>query len=508
MIETKPRTFASTGVGGETSRRDLRLILILLIGAFVLGWLPRLFWGFWTDEAGTYWMAIEGWRAAIERTTNWPGQSVLYSILESFFAIKGPSQEFWLRVPSIAAVVVATWQLKRIAELIVHRNAGWLAVLPFVCAPDIIEFGTSARPYALALAASLASFRYLLEWQEMNGPQAGRWYTLGKYLAASILTLHSHYLFAFIFAIQGAYLAFCSLRGRRMGLALPLAAVIVLPVSLVPVLGSLRFTAKTTGDFAHAAKPPFPQLFQLCFPPLLFLGAGLGVLMLLASARNLKWRPAPVRPEFAFLVLTWLTLAPITFFLVSRLTENSIFAARYLLFTLPAFSLVIAWAAAGLERQEWRLTLLVAMFAASVLHPGVLMRTFQESPASWRPPLEQIAHASPNEAAPVFVASGMANSGGLDWKEHNPATSSLYSPLTAYPIVNRTIPLPYQFSPEVQDFIRVKLQSELSKEPRLWLLAASDSQLASWMSNYLKQLGYRAESRNFKDFVVIDFRLP
>ena len=487
---------------------DSRLIPILLIGVFLLGLLPRLFWGFWTDEAGTYWMAIEGWQAAIQRTANWAGQSVLYSIVESFFATKGPGQEFLLRMPSVAAVVVAAWQLKRIAELIVHRSAGWLAVLPFVCAPDFTEFATSARPYALALAASLGSFRYLIEWQEVDGQHTDRWKTLAKYLTASVLTLYLHYLFGFIFVIHGAYLAFCRLRGQRTGLAPPLGALIVLPVSLLPVLHSLRVTAETKGDFGHAAKPALLQLFQISFPPLLLLGTGLGVLMLLVSVRGLKWRSVPVRPEYAFLVLTWLTVAPVSFFLVARFTENSIFAARYLLFTLPAFSLVIAWAVAGLERQEWRQTLLVALFAASVLHPGMLMRAFRESPASWRPPLAQIANASQNRPAPLFVSSGMANSGGLDWKGYNPATSSLYAPLTAYPIANRTIPLPYQFSPEVQDFIRVELHSELSQEPRILLLAASDSELAPWMSSYLKQLGYHAETLSFNDFVVVDFQRP
>jgi hypothetical protein len=501
------RAFASTRTAGGPNPADSRLIPALLIGVFLLALLPRLFWGFWTDEAGTYWMAIEGWQAAIQRTVNWAGQSVLYSILESFFATKGPWQELLLRAPSVAAVVVAAWQLKRIAELTIHRSAGWLAVVPFVCAPDIAEFGASARPYALALAASLGSFRYLLEWQELDPQQAGRWSTLAKYLTASVLTLYLHYLFGFIFVIQGAYLVFLHRRGQRTGLALPLGALIVLPISLLPMVRSLRVTAKTTGDFAHAAKPALLQLFQICFPPLLLLGTALGVLLLLVSARNLKWRPVPVRPECAFLVLTWLTLAPVSFFLVARFTENSIFAARYLLFTLPAFSLVIAWAVAGLERREWRMMLLVALFAASVLHPGMLMRAFRESPASWRPPLEQIAH-SQSRLAPLFVASGMANSGGLDWKEYDPATSSLYSPLTAYPIANRTIPLPYQFSPDVQEFIQAKLQNELSKEPQVLLLAASDSELAHWMSGYLTQLGYRTETRNFNDFVVVEFRRP
>jgi hypothetical protein len=231
--------------------------------------------------------------------------------------------------------------------------------------------------------------------------------------------------------------------------------------------------------------------------------------VLLASARNLKWRPIPVRPEYAFLVMIWLTLAPVTFFLVARLTPNSVFATRYLLFTVPAFSLVIGWAAAGLERPAWRFTLLLAMFAAVVLHPGTLIYVFRDGPGSWRAPLEQIARASPDGAAPVFIASGMASLGGLDWQEqHHPATSSMYAPLTAYPIANRTVPLPFQFSPRAQEFIHSKMQGDLHQARQLFLLASSDSPLSEWMSRYLQQLGYTAESHEFNAYVVVEFRRP
>src|SRR5204863_4983380 len=88
-------------------------ILVMTCLAVVLGWLPRLRWGFWIDECATYWMSSEGWRGAIERTWNWPGQSILYSILESYFVVPGAWQEVVLRIPSVVAVAVAAWQVKR-----------------------------------------------------------------------------------------------------------------------------------------------------------------------------------------------------------------------------------------------------------------------------------------------------------------------------------------------------------------------------------------------------------
>jgi hypothetical protein len=486
---------------------DARTIPVLLVLAFFLSWFPRLFWGFWTDEAGTFWMAAEGWWASIERTTQWPGQSLLYSLLESFFAWKGAGQEFALRIPSVLAMVWAGWEMKRLAEITLGKAYGWLAILPLACAPEAIEFGTSARPYALAMAASLASFRHLLVWQELE-PGANRWKPIAKYLGAAVLTLYLHYLFAFVIGIQALYLLFCRfVRGRQVALDLPVVAAVVLPLSLVPLIGSLLVTARTVVAFASAAKPEFTDLLRLCFPPALALGVGLGAMVLIASARKLRWRATPVRPELVFLVLTWMLVGPVVFFIAARVTEHSVFNSRYLLFTLPALSLLIVWAVSGLEQASWRKTMAVAIFGASILHPGMLLYSFREGPMSWKPALQQIVRESSNEnPAPVFVESGLAHSGGLNWQEHDPATSPLYAALLAYPMANRAIPLPYQFSAAAQEFVRERLEKDLRSQPRLWLVAGADSPQATWMIEHLKGLGYRAETGNFNHFVVVDFR--
>ncbi len=472
-------------------------ILILCAAAFLLAWLPRLRWGFWTDEAGTFWMACKGWHAAIGRTASWPGQPIPYSVLESFFVAAGFWKEPLLRIPSVLASAIAAWQMKRLAELTINRAAGWLAIIPLVCAPDMVNFGTSARPYALALAASIASFRYLLEWR-----QSRDWKTVAKYLIASALTLHFHYLFGFIFVIQAIFLAGCRLLGRRIGVALPLAAAILLPASMLPLVGVLRSTAHHADSFARAIPPTFAQLLQSCLPPALLLTTGLGLLLLWISAKNLRWRPAPLPPELVLLLATWATLAPVIFFLVTRLTGQSIFASRYFLFTLPASVLWIVWIISGFERQEWRFLILLAIFAGTVLHPGSLMLVFKESTSSWREPLRWVAARSGEEAPPVFLTSGVADSSWLNWETQDPRTSALYSPLTAYPIPNPSIGLPFVFGEPVQAFIR---QTDFSLYQRFFLVATADSPLGDWMSSHLKKLGFRAQIQPINDYVVIQY---
>ncbi len=113
------------------------------------------------------------------------------------------------------------------------------------------------------------------------------------------------------------------------------------------------------------------------------------------------------------LLATWATLAPVIFFLAARLTDQSVFASRYLLFTLPAAVLFIVWIISGFERPEWRFLILLAIFAGTVLHPGSLLLTFRESASSWREPLRLVESLSQGQPPPVFVASGIVESGAL-----------------------------------------------------------------------------------------------
>ncbi len=94
----------------------------------------------------------------------------------------------------------------------------------------------------------------------------------------------------------------------------------------------------------------------------------------------------------------------------------------------------------------------------------------------------------------------------MDWTEADPASSRLFAALTAYPIRNRTIPLPYQFSDHVKGFIRDNHLENYKTGERCFLLAATDSELVTWMSSYMQQIGFHAEAHPVNDFVVIEFR--
>src|SRR5262249_32760826 len=160
-------------------------------------------------------------------------------------------------------------------------------------------------------------------------------------------------------------------------------SMVVLPLSLIPVVASLRTTA-SSGDFSYAQPPELLQLLWMCFPPVFLMGLGLGAVLLFASGRKTVWHAPRVKSDAVVLGAAWLLLAPIAFFLISRFTPRSVFAARYLLFVVPAAALFVAWAIAGLQKRESRSFVLVAIFAACVLHPGILVQNWRPSQSSWR----------------------------------------------------------------------------------------------------------------------------
>jgi hypothetical protein len=73
------------------------------------------------------------------------------------------------------------------------------------------------------------------------------------------------------------------------------------------------------------------------------------------------------------------------------------------------------------------------------------------------------------------------------------------------PLRNRTIAL-YQFDEHLKNFIRDNHLTEYKSGQRCFLLAASGSELSSWMASYMTQIGFHAVTHQLNDFVVIQFR--
>jgi 4-amino-4-deoxy-L-arabinose transferase-like glycosyltransferase len=186
MLITKTTSYAP-GKSEEVEIKQAGTKPIFWIAAALLlasVWVPRLFRSLWVDEAGTFFMAYRGPLEAIRVTAHWPGQSILYAVIASFFAFNGgPVRDVALRIPSLVGVLLAALFLYRLAEKGVGKHAGFLAAVIFLFHPTAIILGTQARPYALALAAVAGSCLALYEWVENRE----RRYLFGYVVASTLI---------------------------------------------------------------------------------------------------------------------------------------------------------------------------------------------------------------------------------------------------------------------------------------------------------------------------------
>jgi hypothetical protein len=373
-----------------------------------------------------------------------------------------------------------------------------IAVVAFFCAPSTVEAATNARPYALALAACLFSFSKFLDW--VDSGKVSDW--IG-YVAAGVLVVYLHYLFAFVLFVQFLVLLFRAIQTQRARWILAAGAACIWGLALIPLGQQLAPMLRGSKDFANAVPPTFLQLLALCFPFQILIAAVLSSALIAVRYTESLRPPVPLARDRIFLLFTWAFFAPLAFFAAARLTGSCIFATRYLLFASPAAFLLLAWAASGLKLRA-RMLVVVAIFGATTLSIGSLQQAFRPSATDWRAPLARLAHLA-ERSDPVFIASPFNNANWRDWKAGNAPQSYLFAPLDMYPVYNPVIPLPYFVDSEAERYAAERARVQL-KNRRFHLIAAKDSEFAQSFPATLDRLGFRHQQEAVNNYVIFSFR--
>ena len=447
----------------------------------------------WVDEAGTFWMAHEGMIRAIQKTLHWPGQSVLYSVIASFFCFDGrPFRDVLLRVPSLIGLVVGAYFLYRIAESLVGRGTGLAAMALYLFHPSVMRIGFQARPYALAMASVIASCWALIEWDRSRSRLH-----LVYYVIASTFIIYLHYIHAVIFLVQVLYLGvvfvFEGRRKRGWEIVGAGAAVLLLAAPLISHVELLIAKGQTL-EFA-----PIPSLLDLADSlapsPLLLrlMLAGIPLAFAGLAAPGGEGKP---RPASGVLMAAWWLSGPVIFFLVSRLSLH-IFVLRYFAFTLPAQSLLFTYCGYRLfgapGARIW--ALLGALFFA--VGPLIGADTGEELL-----PMIQIVRSEAK--APVFFPSLLVESLSSDWRAGNRPGSYLFAPLVAYPIPNEVYPLPFGVTADAKAYISSIVDSRLAGKAEV--LFVDKDEAWPWIVDRMSRAGLHPEIRNAGRFKVLVFR--
>jgi uncharacterized membrane protein len=497
MSAASPTTLAVVQTRAK-SWNEARTALTLSGLIILLAWVPRLFWGFWTDETLTYWMAERGWYAALSRASQVTGQSILHSSIEAFFCVGGPYRELVLRLPSVAGVILAAWLLYRIAERLASAGTGLIAAVAFLCTPSVVEAATNARPYGMALGVTVLSFWSLLRWTETR--KTSQWML---YVVSGALIPHFHFLFAIVFLVQAVYLIVWRRYGGRLDWPKLAIAAVIWCLAVLPLREHMLFSMKVSGGFTGAVPLTWGMLATVVFPAVVLLSTALALVLIRVLHPQWIGSFQKVSPPVLVLLFTWAFLGPLLMFALDRGTGRPVFATRYALYCTPAIPLLLAWVGRTLAAQA-RTLLAVSIFAASILVPDRLLANFQESGTQWRAPLERLKELSLKSDLPVFITSPFAEANDLDWRAADARSTHLLAPLDVYPVPCQTIlPLPYFYEKDVRDYV---LQT-VGKQPRrsFRLLAAAATGFVRSLPASVDALGFEHTTDAVNDYVILNF---
>ncbi|HDL64646.1 MAG TPA: hypothetical protein ENH12_04575 [Proteobacteria bacterium] len=352
----------------------------LLIGIIILGGALR-FYGlgdqcYFHDEIFELHVAKRSIPYIINAISAAPVHSPLNQIINHYFLLLGHT-EFVLRLSAAIWGVLGVWIIYLAGKQFFNRRAGLFSAFLLAISSFHIRYSQEGRMYALLVLAALLSQYFF--WRALEDDKRRSW--IG-YIMATTLALYTHLFAVFIL---GAEVIFVGLRqmvnhyshkgNRRQWFfwgSLLIVGVLFLP-RIIPVVQNSF--SKDSFVAINVGAPPIAReivrgvkLTDLTTILILF-GAGSGFafylyfsLLVVGVEGSLKRYGSAV----VYLMLTAL-LPFLTFFIVK---PSRIFGARYLIFLVPVYYLLIA---AGVERlSQVVMTLSRRLLKRKKFHPAVV----------------------------------------------------------------------------------------------------------------------------------------
>ncbi len=284
-----------------------------------------------------------------------------YYLLHSW--IKLGRQDIWVRFPAFFFGILAVPLIYALGKRLFNRRVGYLAALFLTFSSFAVSYSQEVRPYALLLVAVMIA--YLALWQAY---QTRRMYYWVLFSLALIVAVLSHYFALFmllpivLFVGVNQLLHLKESRYWRhtafFGLSVVLLIFVLVLIGRLPILYSVgqRFVVESY-QVEKYRRPAVEKLNRGSGPPLdpdyivekivaplsadklptqLLYNAFFLVALLSLFRSQLKYRSA------ILLLLGWLVL-PIMLIYAFLLYRGTFYAARYILYTLPAYLLLIAY---------------------------------------------------------------------------------------------------------------------------------------------------------------------
>jgi hypothetical protein len=438
------------------------------------------------DETGTYYLATDGWSDFVAGRL--PRiQSPLYTaFMHIIVGITGPN-EILLRLPSILAMVLALIVLYRIAVRFADEEAGLIAVAIFIVIPFTAFAAADARPYGLAMLASLVATLMLLRWLD-----DGRAFDGVLYVLFAALTVHLHYLFATTLAIHAGYATMASFRGQKVSVSrvtIAAAATILLLLPLTPIIRSLMVSPRL---HAFAPSPALQDFYGLLIPVVAVFGLNRLVAAILTFP-DARVRVLPLRVGFWQLTFLWILVPPASLFLFSRLSGVSVFVPRYYLVSFAGISILLSTAVRMIQPTRVR-----RITIALLLVVGISSRGFREfwipHGDDWRGAIRVVQLLVGEGSMPVLLQTGFVEATRMEWLTRAELRKGTLAPLVVYPLRTHVVSLPTALSKDSVTYMNKVIQELVPANRRFVLVNRGEDSLLPWVRNRLWSVGYLATS--------------
>jgi 4-amino-4-deoxy-L-arabinose transferase-like glycosyltransferase len=344
------------------------LMLAILLGAWAWRLAGITSQSLWRDEVDSLRFATRPLSQALGAFTR-PGENgpLYYLLLRPWLDAAGRS-EFALRFPSILLGVLAVALIYPWGRYLYGRKMGaWgglLAALLLAVNPYHVWYSQEARMYALIVVIILLSL-----WTFKEGVERGGWRPWALWYVFTSLGFYIHVLAVLALPLQALWMLLIPTWRRRWPQVLAAFALLILPY--LPLIG-WQWTLLTDINF-RTGHPfyPFGKFFATLFtvqiqgllsaskwslaPPIFLL---MGAFLL-----------PPVRKKRLAMLSSWWLLPPLLFFLITLITP--LFTDRYMIWTLPALVLLLAWGAVQIARQNrWIAAAVVLILVGFQAHQG------------------------------------------------------------------------------------------------------------------------------------------
>jgi len=485
------------------TRRDHGILFGVLTLLVLRLWVLPLGGSLWLDETVTYWVASKGVAAAFTRSQFFPGQAALYNTIAALAIRFGGSSEICLRFPSLIATGLTAWLLFQLAKTWLDGEAGMIVVIVFASIHDVAIHAVSARPYGFALLSVVGAALALVRWLE-----SGRLRSMLLFAVAGAAIIYFHYLFGAVYLVFLFYCVYARWSNETsVSWRMLLTAWVLIAALISPLLWNAVYTKRVSSAASFAPTPSLLQLFSSLLPALLGAGLMVGILIAVLVYRECWTNPEMPARSVWLLLMAWAFLPPIVLYLVARLTPFKTFVPRYFLEAVPALSLLVGWLVQTLQPRQARMIIAGVIAAISLLSvPGGLWHPMAAlSQEDWRAAAASLQNEGISESTPVLVRTGLIETTKIRWNLNIDRESPLLCPLYKYPVPGKIILLPYELTPEAEDYFQSAYSEVLQNVDSFVLITRNYGGVSviSWFRGWLASKGFQASELGNNDGVSV-----